>query len=260
MSTSTSTATNATNSTTTSTTARVALVTGGSGGIGRAVVQKLADDGFAVAVHYAGNKAKADALVEQVTASGGQAVAVGGDVADEVAMAAAFDAVEQTFGGVDVVVHTAGIMLLGPIATLDLADLDRMHRTNVRGTFVVDQLAANRVRRGGAIINFSTTVTRTSFPTYGAYVASKAAVEGLTLILARELRGKDVTVNAVAPGPTATALFLDGKDEATVAALSKAAPLERLGQPEDVAETVAFLAGPARWVNGQVVFTNGGLA
>ncbi len=116
------------------------------------------------------------------------------------------------------------------------------------------------MRAGGAIVNFSTTVTRTSFPTYGAYVASKAAVEGITLILARELRGKDITVNAVAPGPTATSLFLDGKDEVTIANLSKAAPLERLGLPEDVAETVAFLVGPGRWVNGQVIFANGGLA
>lgn len=243
-----------------STHARVALVTGGSGGIGRAVVEKLAEEGFAVAVHYAGNKAKADALVEQVTKAGGQAVAVGGDVADEDAMTRAFVAVEQAFGGIDVLVNTAGIMLLSPIATLNLDDLDRMHRTNIRGTFVVDQLAANRLRSGGAIINFSTTVTRTSFPNYGAYVASKAAVEGITLILARELRGKDITVNAVAPGPTATPLFLNGKDDATIDRLSKAVPLERLGQPDDIAETVAFLAGPARWVNGQVLFANGGLA
>src|ERR1022692_598049 len=241
-------------------TPRVALVTGGSGGIGKAVVEKLAADGFAVAVHYAGNKAKAGDIVADVTAAGGQAIGVGGDVADEQAMQGAFDQVEAAFGGIDVVVNTAGIMILSPIATLNLGDLDRMHRTNIRGTFVVSQQAARRVRAGGAIINFSTSVTRTSFPGYGAYAASKAAVEGMTLILARELRGKDITVNAVAPGPTATALFLDGKDDATVASLSKAAPLERLDQPEDIAETVAFLAGPARWVNGQVIFANGGLA
>jgi 3-oxoacyl-[acyl-carrier protein] reductase len=239
---------------------RVALVTGGSGGIGKAVVEKLAADGFAVAVHYAGNRARADAIAADVTAAGGQAIAAGGDVADEQAMQAAFDQVEAAFGGIDVVVNTAGIMILSPIATLNLDDLDRMHRTNIRGTFVVSQQAARRVRAGGAIINFSTTVTRTSFPSYGAYVASKAAVEGMTLILARELRGKDITVNVVAPGPTATPLFLDGKDEATIANLAKAAPLERLGQPADIAETVAFLAGPARWVNGQVIFANGGLA
>jgi len=239
---------------------RVALVTGGSGGIGRAVAEKLAASGLAVAVHYASNRAAADATVAGIVSAGGRAIAVAGDVADEQAMADVFDRTQDAFGGIDVVVNTAGIMLLSPIATLDLAELDRMHRTNIRGTFIVDQLAANRVRSGGAIINFSTTVTRTSFPTYGAYVASKAAVEGMTLVLARELRGRDITVNAVAPGPTATPLFLEGKDEATVANLAKAAPLERLGQPEDVAEVVAFLAGPARWINGQVVYANGGLA
>ncbi|MEZ0074694.1 SDR family oxidoreductase [Planotetraspora sp. GP83] len=239
---------------------RVALVTGGSGGIGRAVVERLALDGIAVGVHYAGNRARADETVTAVTAAGGRAIAVGGDVADADAMSAAFDAVERKLGGIDVVVNTAGIMLLSPISTLELDDLDRMHRTNIRGTFVVSQQAARRVRPGGAIVNFSTSVTRLQFPGYGAYAASKAAVEGMTLILARELRGKDVTVNAVAPGPTATPLFLEGKDQATIDNLSKAAPLERLGTPEDIAEAVAFLAGPARWINGQVLYANGGVA
>ncbi len=241
-------------------TTRVALVIGGSGGIGRAVAERLIADGFAVAVHYAGNKAKADAIVSDITAGGGRAIAVGGDVADEHDMSAAFDAVEAEFGGIDVVVNTAGTMVLAPIAELDLGDLDRMHRTNVRGTFVVSQQAARRVRRGGAIVNFSTSVTRTQLPTYGAYVAGKAAVESITLVLARELRGKDITVNAVAPGPTATPLFLHGKDDTSIANFTEATPLERLGRPEDIADTVSFLAGPARWVNGQVLFANGGLA
>lgn len=241
-------------------TTRVALVTGGSGGIGRAVAERLASDGIAVGVHYAGNKAQADETVAAIASAGGRALAVGGDVADEHAISAAFDAVEREFGGIDVVVNTAGIMILSPIATLDLDDLDRMHRTNIRGTFVVSQQAARRVRRGGAVINFSTSVTRLQFPGYGAYVASKGAVEAMTLVLARELRGKDITVNAVAPGPTATPLFLEGKDEATIENLTKAAPLERLGTPDDIAEAVAFLAGPARWINGQVLYTNGGIA
>ncbi|MQY16542.1 3-oxoacyl-[acyl-carrier-protein] reductase FabG [Streptomyces sp. RB5] len=242
------------------TTTRVALITGGSGGIGRAVAERLAQDGLAVAVQYAGNKARAEETVAAITAAGGRALAVGGDVADEQAMSAAFDAVEAAFGGIDVVVNTAGIMVLGPVATFDLDALDRMHRTNIRGTFVVSQQAARRVRPGGAIVNFSTSVVRTQLPSYAAYVASKAAVEGMTLTLARELRGRDITVNAVAPGPTATPLFLDGKDEATIATLAKATPFERLGTPEDIAEVVSFLAGPARWTNGQVLYANGGLA
>lgn len=240
--------------------ARVAFITGGSGGIGRVVAERLAADGLAVGVHYAGNQAKADEVVAGIIATGGRAIVVGGDVADETAMAAAFDAVEAAFGGVDVVVNTAGIMILGPVAEFDLDALDRMHRTNIRGTFVVDQQAARRVRSGGAIINFSTSVTRLSFPSYAAYAMSKGAVEAMTLVLARELRGRDVTVNAVAPGPTATDLFLNGKDEATIEKLSKVTPLERLGTPADIAESVAFLAGPARWVNGQVVYVNGGAA
>ncbi|UKJ43658.1 SDR family oxidoreductase [Lysinibacillus sp. ACHW1.5] len=239
---------------------RVALVTGGSGGIGQAVVKKLAKNGFAVAVHYSGNKLKAETLVNEIVKQDGKAISIGGDVADEKAMQKAFDIIEEKFGGIDVVINTAGIMLLGSIAELNLADLDKMHRTNIRGAFVISQQAARRVRKGGAIINISTSVTRTQFPTYGAYVASKAAVESITMILARELRGKDITVNAVAPGPTATSLFLDGKDKQTIDNLSKAAPLERLGTPEDIADTVTYLATSGRWINGQVIFSNGGLA
>ncbi|ORM31841.1 SDR family oxidoreductase [Williamsia sp. 1135] len=237
---------------------RVALVTGGSGGIGQVVAERLARDGMAVAVHYAGNKGKADDVVSSIEATGGSAISVGGDVADENAMTQAFDAVEAAFGGIDVVVNTAGTMTLGSVADFDLDALDRMHRTNIRGTFVVDQQAARRVRSGGAIINFSTSVKKLAFPGYAPYAASKGAVDAITLILARELRGRDITVNAVAPGPTATSLFLDGKDSDTIETLEKATPLERLGQPEDIAESVAFLAGPARWVNGQVIYVNGG--
>jgi 3-oxoacyl-[acyl-carrier protein] reductase len=239
--------------------ARVAIVTGGSGGIGRAVAQRLAADGMSVLVHYAGNPARAEAIVEAITGAGGTASAAQADVADEAQVEALFDTAEQRYGGVDVVVHTAGVMLLAPLAELDLDDFDRMHRTNVRGTFVVGRQAARRLRRGGALINFSSSVVKIGLVGYTGYAATKGAVDAITLILARELRGRDITVNAVAPGPTATPLFLDGKDEATVDHLAKMAPLERLGVPEDVAETVAFLAGPARWVNGQVLHTNGGV-
>jgi 3-oxoacyl-[acyl-carrier protein] reductase len=240
--------------------ARVAIVTGGSGGIGRASAERLAADGMAVVVHYAGNKARADETVAAITAAGGTATARAGDIADEHDMADLFATTEKLYGGVDVVVNTAGIMLLAPVAEMELADFDRMHRTNVRGTFVVSQLAARNVRPGGAIINFSTSVTRLQQPNYAAYAATKGAVEAMTLILARELRGRDVTVNAVAPGPTATPLFLEGKSQQVIDSIASLSPFGRLGEPEDIAETVAFLAGPARWTNGQVLYTNGGVA
>ncbi|SDC10670.1 SDR family oxidoreductase [Actinokineospora iranica] len=239
---------------------RVAIITGGSRGIGRAAARRLAADGYALAIAYASNAAEAEDAVREAKAAGGQAVAHRADVADENQVAALFDAAEETFGGVDVVVHAAGRLVLSPIAELDLDVLDQLHRTNIRGTFVVDQQAALRVRAGGAIINFSTSVLGLSLPGYGAYAASKGAVEAITMILARELRGKDITVNAIAPGPTATAMFLDGKDPETIARMTAQPPLERLGAPEDIAEVVAFLAGPARWVNGQVLRANGGIA
>jgi 3-oxoacyl-[acyl-carrier protein] reductase len=239
---------------------RVAIVTGGSGGIGSAVATRLARDGMSVLVHYAGNRESADQVVKEITEAGGTALAAAGDVADETAMAAVFDEAGRVFGGVDVVVNTAGILLLSPVVELDLADLDRMHRINIRGTFVVSQLAAQRLRPGGALINFSTSITRLQSPGYAGYAASKGAVEAMTLILARELRGRDITVNAVAPGPTATPLFLEGKPDELVAQIAQAAPLGRLGTPTDIGEAVAFLAGPARWVNGQVIYVNGGAA
>jgi 3-oxoacyl-[acyl-carrier protein] reductase len=239
---------------------RVAIVTGASGGIGRAVAERLAADGVAVVAHYSGNAAKADEVVAAITAKGGQAVAAGGDVADETAMAALFGTATQRFGGVDIVVNTAGIMPLAPIAQMDLETFDRIQRVNVRGTFVIDQLAARQVRNGGAIINFSTTITRLQAPTYGAYAASKGAVEAMALILARELRGRDITVNTVAPGPTATPLFFEGKSQQVIDHIASLNPMERLGTPEDIAEVTAFLAGPGRWVNGQTIYANGGAA
>ncbi len=239
---------------------RVAVVTGASRGIGRQIATTLASQGQAVVVGYAGRADAANEVVQEITAAGGQAIAFQADVADEKAVAAMFDAAEQAFGGVDVVVNSAGRMVLAPIAEFDLDQLDAMHRTNIRGTFVVDREAARRVRGGGAIINLSTSVTRLALPTYAAYAASKGAVDAISLVLAKELRGRDVTVNAVAPGPTATELFLDGKDDATVERLAQANPMGRLGTPEDTAEVVSLLAGRGRWVNGQTVYVNGGMA
>jgi 3-oxoacyl-[acyl-carrier protein] reductase len=238
---------------------RVAIVTGGSGGIGHSVALRLGRAGMAVAVHYSGNRDRAEKVVDEIVRAGGCAMLVTADIADEAQVAEMFDQVEANFGGVDVVVNTAGIMLLSPLTELNFDDFDRMHRTNVRGAFVVGQQAARRVRSGGAIINFSTSVSKIALTGYTAYAATKGAVDAMTLILAKEMRGRDVTVNAVAPGPTATPLFLDDKPQEAVDHLKSLPPLERLGEPKDIAEVVAFLAGPARWVNGQVIYANGGV-
>jgi 3-oxoacyl-[acyl-carrier protein] reductase len=238
---------------------RVAIVTGGSRGIGRKSAERLAADGQALVIAYVSNDQEAADTVAAIQAAGGSALAVKVDVADEQAVDALFTAAEQAYGGVDVVVHAAGIMILKPIAEFGLSDFDRLHRTNVRGTFIVNQQAARRVRAGGTIINFSTSVNALALPTYGPYAASKGAVEAISRILAKELRGRDITVNAVAPGPTATDLFLDGKDQATIDRMAKMNPMERLGTPEDIAEVVSFLAGPGRWINSQVISVNGGV-
>ncbi|WP_226344649.1 SDR family oxidoreductase [Agilicoccus flavus] len=238
--------------------ARVTIVTGGSGGIGREIAERLAADGQAVVITYGRDAGTAQQVVDDITGRGGRAAMVQADVADEQSVGEVFAVAEREFGGVDVVINCAGIMVLAPLAQADLAELDRMLRTNVRGTLVVSQLAAQRLRPGGALVNFSSSVVKLALPSYAGYAASKGAVEAITMVLAKELRGRDITVNTVAPGPTATPLFLDGKDPVTIDAMAKANPLERLGRPTDIAEVVSFLAGPGRWINGQNLYANGG--
>jgi 3-oxoacyl-[acyl-carrier protein] reductase len=227
--------------------------------MGRVIASKLAADGFDVAVAYIGSKDKADSTVAEIETHGPRGAAFEADVSDEQAVSALFGAVEQAFGNVDVVVHTAGINRPATFADLDMKDFDAIHRVNVRGTFVVNQQAGRRVRDGGSIVNISSHVVRLSPPGLSAYTASKATVDVVTRILSKELRGRDITVNAVAPGPTATPLFLDGKEQSVVDHMASMSPLERLGVPADIAEAAAFLAGPARWVNGQVLYANGGI-
>jgi 3-oxoacyl-[acyl-carrier protein] reductase len=239
---------------------RTALVTGASGGIGSIVaLLRLAADGFAVAAHYGGKSQEADKVVAEIKSKGGKAVALKADVADPAEVQALFRNARDNLGSIHVVVHTAGIMPLGTIESGDLALFDKVIAINLRGTFIVLSEAAKAVEGGGRIVAFSSSVVAKAFPSYGAYVASKAGVEGLVHVLANELRGRNITVNAVAPGPVATPLFLNGKTQAHIDELSKLAPLERLGRPEDIAPVVAFLAGPdGGWVNGQVLRANGG--
>jgi 3-oxoacyl-[acyl-carrier protein] reductase len=239
---------------------KVAIVTGAAGGIGSAIAERLARDGFRVVVNYAGKPEPAEALVARIEAAGGQAVTVKADVSDASQVARMFASALTVFGGIDVLVNTAGIMQLAAIGDSDDAVFDRQVAVNLKGTFNTLREATRHLRAGGRIINFSSSVVGLLQPTYGVYAATKAAVEAMTSILAKELRGRNITVNSVAPGPTATKLFLDGKPQGVIDHLANLAPLERLGQPSDIAAAVAFLAGPdGAWINGQTLRTNGGI-
>jgi 3-oxoacyl-[acyl-carrier protein] reductase len=240
---------------------RTAIVTGASRGIGRAIALRLAADRYKVAVNYSGNAAKAQDVVSAIRAAGGEAIAVQADVSRTEDVQRLFAATLDAFGAIDAVVHSAGVMQLAAIAPDSIEVFDRMVQTNLRGAFLVLGQAARDVRTGGRIVALSTSVIAKSFPQYGPYIAAKAGVEGLVHVLANELRGRSITVNAVAPGPVATELFLEGKTEEQIAQLGKLAPLERLAQPEDIARVVSFLLGAdGGWVNSQVVRANGGFA
>jgi 3-oxoacyl-[acyl-carrier protein] reductase len=240
--------------------ARAAIITGSSRGIGAAVAERLAKDGFSVVVNYAGSEAEAAALVNKITSAGGHAITAKADVSKADEVSRMFEVAEKEFGGVDVLVNNAGIMVLSRIGSTDDTTFDRQIAVNLKGTFNGLREAAKRLRKNGRIINFSTSVVGLKLETYGVYAATKAAVEALTGILSKELRGRSISVNAISPGPTATDLFLHGKSQELIDRMAKMNPLERLGTPQDIAAAVSFLAGPdGGWINGQVLRANGGM-
>jgi 3-oxoacyl-[acyl-carrier protein] reductase len=240
---------------------KVAIVTGASRGIGAAIAQRLARDGFAVAVNYAAGAAQAEAVVAGLKAAGASAIAVQADVSKAGDVRRLFEITEQQLGKADVLVNNAGVLKTVPLADTSDALYDQIFDINVRGTFNTLREAAARLNNGGRVVNFSSTTLALNMPGYAVYNATKAAVEAFTHVFAKELRGRNITVNAVAPGPIATSLFLDGKTEEQIQTFARMPPLQRLGQPEDIASVVAFLAGPdAGWVNGQILRANGGVA
>ena len=239
---------------------KVALITGASRGIGAAIAERLARDGFAVVINYAESAAPAETLAASIKAAGGRAAVCKADVSKPDDVRRLFAETVAAFGGIDVLVNNAGVMSLSNLADTDDATFERTIDVNLKGSFNTMREAAKQIRSGGRIVNFSTSVVGTLPPTYGVYAATKAGVEAMSSILAKELRGRNVTVNAIAPGPTATDLFLKGKSPELIDRMAKMAPLERLGTPEEIAAVVSFLAGPdAGWINGQTLRANGGM-
>ncbi|CAM2167834.1 3-oxoacyl-(acyl-carrier-protein) reductase FabG [Paraburkholderia sacchari] len=241
---------------------KVAIVTGASRGIGAAIAKRLAAEGVAVVVNYAGRASDAQAVVDAIESAGGRAAAIQADVAVPAQVAAMFDQAITLFGGVDIVVNNAGMMQPGLVALADTDDalFDKLVAINLKGTFNALRVAAKKLRAGGRIVNFSSSIQALAMPGYSVYAATKSAVDTMTNIFAKELRGRNITVNAVAPGPTATELFLNDKTPEQIERLARMPPLERLGQPEDIASVVAFLVSSAAdWVDGQTLRVNGGI-
>lgn len=238
---------------------RTAIVTGASKGIGAAIAQRLAYEGCAVVVNYSRDDAAARQVVREIEEAGGRAVAVRADVADAAGAPAMFDAAEASFGSVDILVNNAGTMRLSELAEATDSDFQDHCAINLGGTFFGMREAARRLRDGGRIISISSSVVGFYQPGYGLYAATKAGIEAMTHVLAKELGPRGITVNAIAPGPVETDFFLHGKSAELVASITRTIPLGRLGRPGDIAGAVAFLAGAENsWINGQTIRANGG--
>ncbi|MDQ0456888.1 SDR family oxidoreductase [Rhizobium paknamense] len=239
---------------------RLAIITGAARGIGAATALRLAKEGFTVLAADLEDGAELQGVVAEMTAAGGNGLAVAGDVADPGLFPALFDRAESLCGGVDVLVNNAGIMVRKPIAEIDDMEFDRQIAVNLRGTFHGLREASQRMRKGGRIVSVSSSVAALRAENYGIYAATKVGIEAMTASLAKELRGRDITVNAVAPGATGTDLFLNGKSAEAIAAFARLAPLNRIGSPEEIAAVIAFITGPeGGWINGQTIHANGGV-
>jgi len=242
---------------------RVALVTGGSRGIGAAIATRLAADGAAVAVNYLSRQVEANDLVEKIVQAGGQSIAIQADVSKTEDVRLLFKEVAERFEGLDMLINNAGATHMCPLPIADATDetYDWTFAVNTKGTFLCLREAAKRMRSGGRIVNLSSTGVFNAHPGYAIYSAAKGAVEVFTRVLCKELKGRNITVNCVAPGATATEEWRKSKSEELLQTIANLSPLSRLGTPEDIAGLIAFLVSPqGEWVNGQVIRVNGGFA
>ena len=240
---------------------KTAIVTGASRGIGAEIALKLAEAGANVVINYNGSKSKAEEVAKKIESINGNAIIVQADVSKPSDAENLFDRTIQHFGKVDILINNAGVMKNNLIQNATEEEFDQHFEINVKGVFNMLKQASIKLAENGSIINFSSTTTKLMMPTYGLYSASKAAVEQMSRVFAKEIGIKGINVNSVLPGATNTALFSEGKTQEQIAFLASLTAFKRIGEPEDIAKTVLFLASDdAKWITGQNIAPNGGLA